>query len=58
MIVTKEQLEAVLRKYEKDNEGSVQKCIGFYDGMVATLALLDEINKRTEKERNTQTHTK
>jgi hypothetical protein len=56
MIVTKEQLEAVLRNYEKDNEDSVQKCIGFYDGMVAVLALLDQINDRKEKEQNPHTN--
>jgi protein-tyrosine phosphatase len=56
MIVTKEQLEAVLRNYEKENEDSVHKCIGFYDGMVATLALLDQINDRKEKEQNPHTN--
>jgi hypothetical protein len=56
MIVTKEQLEAVLRNYEKDNENSGLLCKGFYDGMVAVLALLDQINDRKEKEQNPHTN--
>jgi hypothetical protein len=56
MIVTKEQLEAVLRNYEKENEDSGQKCMGFYDGMVALLALLSQINDRKEKEQNPHTN--
>lgn len=41
MIVTREQQERLLIKYMKDHNG--HECIGFMDGVNATLELVDKI---------------
>ncbi len=49
MLVTKEQQEALVDKYirEKHNQ---DECIGFIDGINATLELLSKIEKRKQEE--------
>jgi hypothetical protein len=47
MLVTKEQQEALVEKYIKDKH-STDECIGFIDGINATLELVDKIYKRQQ----------
>lgn len=42
MILTKEQQEAILEKYAKDNHNT-DECIGFVDGINATIELINKL---------------
>lgn len=48
MIITKEQQEAILDKYMKDNHNA-DECIGFVDGINAAIELIDSILIRNQK---------
>ncbi len=43
MIVTKEQQEAILNKYIKENHNT-DECIGFVDGINAALDLVNKLS--------------
>lgn len=45
MLITKEQQEALLNKYIKEKHNQ-DECIGFIDGINATIELITKINKR------------
>ena len=47
MLVTKEQQEILIHKYLKENHNS-NECIGFIDGINATLELLGRIEKQEQ----------
>jgi ketol-acid reductoisomerase len=45
MLITKEQQEALLDKYIRENHNT-DECIGFIDGMNALFELISNIEKR------------
>ena len=45
MLITKEQQEAIVNKYVKEKH-STDECIGFIDGINATIELINSIEKR------------
>lgn len=49
MLVTKEQQERLVAQYVKDKH-STDECIGFIDGINATLELLSKISKTEQYE--------
>ena len=46
MLITKEQQEALLDKYIKENHNQ-DECIGFIDGLNAMLGLIEKILTKT-----------
>ena len=55
MLVTKEQQEALVDKYIREKH-SQDECIGFIDGINATLELLSKIESRKQKEHEELQH--
>ena len=51
MIITKEQQERIVDKYIKERH-STDECIGFIDGIKATLELMNRISKINNKEQD------
>jgi len=45
MIITKEQQEALISNYVKQKR-STDECIGFIDGINATIELINKLNKK------------
>jgi methyl coenzyme M reductase subunit C-like uncharacterized protein (methanogenesis marker protein 7) len=55
MLVTKEQQEALVDKYIREKH-TQDECIGFIDGINATLELLSKIEKRKQEEHDELQH--
>ena len=53
MIITKEQQEALLEKYMRENHNT-DECIGFIDGINALFELLSNIEKRNNMPKQEQ----
>ena len=49
MLITKEQQERLVAQYIKDNHNT-DECIGFIDGINATLELLSKLSKTENDE--------
>lgn len=48
MLITKEQQEALVQNYIKENH-TTDECIGFVDGINKTLELIEKINQSKSK---------
>ena len=55
MLITKEQQEALIEVYAKTHSG--REILGFYDGMIAILELIEKIDKNDFQKIQVNLHT-